>query len=278
MQRSDRKIYDEIGVPSRRYHNKISALTAPMRIHLGIDQFWRNSHSTDGSYSLIGNHPPTAGLFFDQHLFLGHPLFRHPMFIQSGYILPELLHSRDYESTQGQLRVDGGCYHVCIKIHKTAHGIVEYGFACSKFQPGFEVAYMKQLQNLDKFIAYFDREADKIIRLTEDFKIDISKLIGTAYHENPQFQAPIAKQESEFQFLIAMENDLHRSRALLALTNTERSILRLVVLGKTAREIGAMLFRSHRTIENHLETIKEKLAVNGRSGLVEALLPYKDCL
>lgn len=97
-------IYDEIGRPSILHHKKICQLTEQFR-------FWRNAHRMDGSYSVLGNHPPVAEAFFGHNFFMGHLYFRHPRFFQSGYALPELLNAQDYEATQGKLRGNGDCHH-----------------------------------------------------------------------------------------------------------------------------------------------------------------------
>src|SRR5262245_26206985 len=137
-----KNIYDEIGRPSRQHHKKICQLTEPLKIFFGIDRFWRNSHSVDGSYSVLGNHPPIAESFFGQNLYQGHPYFRHPRFFQSGYALPELFHSQEFEATQGRIRRAGECNHLLIAIRKEENGFVEYGFATSRPQPGFESIYL----------------------------------------------------------------------------------------------------------------------------------------
>lgn len=50
-----------------------------------------------------------------------------------------------------------------------------------------------------------------------------------------------------------------------ALTEQERAILRLVVAGKTNREIGAELRMSRKTVAKHLSAIFAKLGVTSRT-------------
>jgi DNA-binding NarL/FixJ family response regulator len=51
---------------------------------------------------------------------------------------------------------------------------------------------------------------------------------------------------------------------LAALTRREREVVRLAVDGLTAREIGAQLFISERTVETHLANAYGKLGVASR--------------
>ncbi|TLY50897.1 MAG: response regulator transcription factor [Gammaproteobacteria bacterium] len=62
------------------------------------------------------------------------------------------------------------------------------------------------------------------------------------------------------------------SRRLESLTQRERSVLELVVAGKTNKEIARELGSSHRTIEIHRRHIMEKMAVGTLADLVRMRL------
>lgn len=61
------------------------------------------------------------------------------------------------------------------------------------------------------------------------------------------------------------------SPARAALTRRELEIARLAATGLANREIAARLYLSHRTVENKLHAVYEKLGVAGRSELSKAL-------
>jgi two-component system response regulator NreC len=56
------------------------------------------------------------------------------------------------------------------------------------------------------------------------------------------------------------------------LTDREREVLRLIVLGHTNAEIAERLFLSIRTVESHRAHIQQKLGLSGRSELVRYAL------
>lgn len=58
------------------------------------------------------------------------------------------------------------------------------------------------------------------------------------------------------------------------LTKREHDSLELVMMGKTAKEIGIALNLSTRTIEKYLENIKQKMHVKTKSELIEKALTY----
>ncbi|MDF2578213.1 MAG: hypothetical protein K0S74_1697 [Chlamydiales bacterium] len=276
--RKMKNIYDQIGPPSVKHHRTILKLLEPLRLLCGIDRFWRNSHSNDRSYSLIGNYPPTAEAFFGQHLYLGHPYFRKPTFFQTGYVIPEILKCEDYERTQGKLREKGDCYHVLIHIRKDKNGFVEYGFATSNQYPGFEMVYLNHLEMINKFIDYFEEEASKITLEAHEYSINISQIIGSQYNEKPDICSNILVPQKQLNFLAAIQNTDQIASLLITLTNSEKACLKQYLTGKTTKEIAGIMYRSPRTIESHLEKAKAKLYVNSRSALFELLMPYCDLL
>ncbi len=273
-----KNIYDEIGQASIKYYTQINKLLEPLKLYLGVDRMWRNSHKVGGLYSLIGNYPATAEIFFEEKLYIGHPCFRSPIFFQSGYSIPSLLHSQEFEETQGRLTQDGDCFHILLAIVKKGEDFVEYGFATSKFSQGFEQRFLNNLHIISKFIDYFENNASKYILEAEDRSINIASIIGSKYFENPKLTGPTMTPQHEFIFLSSLESDKDRAKALFLLTKSEREALRYLLQGYSMPEIAKKRFRSLRTIETHLENAKAKLGISSRSALFDFLLPYRDLL
>ena len=65
------------------------------------------------------------------------------------------------------------------------------------------------------------------------------------------------------------------SQAGLDLTEREKDILRLVVEGKTAKEIAEILFISPRTVENYKNTLLKKLGLHKTSELINYAIQNK---
>jgi DNA-binding CsgD family transcriptional regulator len=59
---------------------------------------------------------------------------------------------------------------------------------------------------------------------------------------------------------------------LAKLSRRERDVVRLVLEGRSTRDIGSALFISERTVETHLANIYNKIDVHSRSELVKRLL------
>jgi len=59
------------------------------------------------------------------------------------------------------------------------------------------------------------------------------------------------------------------------ITDREQDVLRLVVEGKTAKEISKVLFISPRTVENYKNSILKKLNLHKTSDLIKYALEHK---
>ncbi len=64
---------------------------------------------------------------------------------------------------------------------------------------------------------------------------------------------------------------LARSEGIEPLSEREREVALLAAHGLSSRDIGARLFVSTRTVDNHLQHVYVKLGVKGRDGLATAL-------
>ncbi len=74
--------------------------------------------------------------------------------------------------------------------------------------------------------------------------------------------------------------DAQDSRKLFIekLTQTERTILRLIAHQKTSREIAEELFVSYKTIEKHRSNICNKLNLSGNNALLKFAIGHKDII
>jgi DNA-binding CsgD family transcriptional regulator len=68
------------------------------------------------------------------------------------------------------------------------------------------------------------------------------------------------------------KGSIHRPYGWGSLTETEESVVELVVRGLTNRQVGGRLLISHHTVDFHLRSIFRKLDVNSRVDLTRAAL------
>ncbi len=92
--------------------------------------------------------------------------------------------------------------------------------------------------------------------------IDISRFL---IHDNLYYFGQLKKES--FTYYIHRQNDeFHK------LTRCEKECLFYFIRGKTSQDIANILHRSKRTIDMHLESIKNKLQVNTKPLLIEKVI------
>jgi len=100
------------------------------------------------------------------------------------------------------------------------------------------------------------------------FKADGADLISTATLYRIQPDYPLPKAESYFELRQDVEAQYTFSDQL---TKREAEVAEILLVGKTAAEISNDLHISKRTVEHHIENIKEKTHCRKRSELIQFL-------
>lgn len=106
--------------------------------------------------------------------------------------------------------------------------------------------YLQNLEWLNQFCDFFKEQARDLIA-----KFERDKIILSEYIEKKPFVAP--------QIITTKTS---------VLTNRQIACSRLLLQGLTVKEIAAKLFLSPRTVETHLNTIKDKLDCRNKTELI----------
>lgn len=129
--------------------------------------------------------------------------------------------------------------------------------------------YFNNLDLLQKFIFYFKKESEQLFKQAEKNRFNTPVIMKV-----PSLQAYLKKisrinDEKRIDFQAAI------SDKVLPLTKQQLNCLSYFVYGKTAKEIAKILHLSPRTIESHLNDVKNKLQCASKSELTHA---YFTCL
>jgi two-component system, NarL family, response regulator DegU len=109
--------------------------------------------------------------------------------------------------------------------------------------------------------------------LKDNAHSDLENCIATVL-QNKKYVSPLIKD-----YLIAFTNNEENSEIVMMLsqlTATEKVIIKLISNGNTSAEIGALLFISTNTVENHRSNISKKLNLEGKNSLMKFAIQYKD--
>lgn len=97
----------------------------------------------------------------------------------------------------------------------------------------------------------------------------IKAVAANATFLSPALSAHLLNQRRRASELTEKQPGLHD------LSQSERRVLKLIAEEKTSREIGELLFISHRTVEAHRSNISKKLNLQGSLALVKFAAAHK---
>lgn len=156
-------------------------------------------------------------------------------------------------------------------IDRNNDGIDYYHFANDSINKQINQIYLANLDLLHLFITHFKENINKskVLKKAYDLTFDLNprqtiNFEDDSIHcERSQFLQSI---EVKYPRLV-IEN--------IRLSKQQSEVLRLVMLGKTVKEISQLMNLSERTVGHYFETVKTKLNVSSRSELISKIIDSK---
>ncbi len=268
-----RSICDSVSYVSRHYKHAIAKLTDPLKKFMQINAFWQYSITKDGHFSIISNQPEMVEFFWDQKLYLGHPLLRKSGFYPNGYYFPHLKPTPEYQRTQGKMREKQFLDQLVIIFRQGKSELSAYCFA-----PTLEVDVTNELINnlhlLNRYVDYFDKEAAGMAKKSLEFSVDLGVIAKEYFNKSPEIADQMLFQRDESKFLLSLETDPQKAKMISSLTEREKSCIYWLLKGRSASETAKKLFLSPRTVESYLENIKNKCGISKKSDLFDYFVDY----
>lgn len=242
-----------------RFNHVIKAACSSLFELLDLNNFWYYKLTNDGHYSYFGTHIEISEYFSAQKLYIKFPYYRHPKHFTSGISLQETVPDPSTAiASMGKL----GIHHSLLIMKKNQDGVESFGFSSGNSDGKQLSKMLAEVPLLRLFTDKFREENPLIFSKLKDNQIDLASLIG------PEFFSPIIKMDSQFirdkrSFLTQLGVSPNES-----LTLNDIKAIRLLLEGYSANEMGNRTFRSKRTVEHHLERIKDKLLCRSKAELI----------
>ena len=129
--------------------------------------------------------------------------------------------------------------------------------------------YINNLSVLKKFTLYFKHVFNNTLKQVEKNKIILPRLWDQLIFEEQNILSSMQDHISELQKIVNQGSPWNIAESL---SNREMGVVKQLMLGKTAKEIGEFLGISYRTVEKHLENIKLKCNCNNKTKIISKLL------
>ncbi len=233
-----------------RHNDKIKKACYTIFKELNLNNFWHYKISNKGEYYYLGSNAEISEFFAEMKYYIDYPYYRHPRFFRSGI---SYMNSVNYSpKIKNEIKIKSNCHHPILLIDQVHDGIEGFGFSSNSDNEHQLSLLINELPLLRLFCKYFRNENPALFALLEANKIDLLKLLGNVYSEEGPPVLPVTKYRNS----LIHNPGLHNSKSL---TNRESEVLKLYFIGNSPKQISSKLYRSKRTIEHHIERIKEKL-------------------
>jgi len=151
-------------------------------------------------------------------------------------------------------------------------------FSGSRKNKWLKNLYVNNLDVLENFIAYFKNKLQDIMGEAEKSRIYIPKQLDQIILEDTEINTLYENELSELKQTLLRRGVITPAAQALnreiipLLSKREMDIVTFLLNGQTAKETASKLFISSRTVEAHLNNIKEKLKCRNKFELVNKLL------
>lgn len=248
---------------SVRNQNKIRKMCAPLQDHFAINHFYYYSVTRDGYYSHVHSNVAWSEYFSDSAMHLDCPLV-YPECSQELFLFGDLQEDKFFDVVRaGQDKFKMSL--ILNVMSETPEGIEAFGFG--SYLPS-QLAHPILLNNLPLlrfFAKRFKEENEKVFSQMNEDKVNIAKILGPKFYDKKLLRVPRTHNLDTFEtFKKSLGITIYKP-----LTENEKVILREILNGYSAGQIATHLYRSKRTIEHTIESIKGKLNVDSKALLVQ---------
>lgn len=237
----------------------------PMCDCFGVNGFYYTRIVSNGSldyFATLGTHLPWQEFFLENiHEMDVWPTIRQPEKVKQGVVIFKEFNDPLLEENHQLIWNRFHTNPVFNTIRAIPHGIEQFGFSLKSNHPKAEYNLLRALPLLFKFIDFFYQENRKLIQLSCENQVEISNLVGPTFYQLPVAD-PITEKRGELLKQLGLGN-------ALSLTFREKEMLKFLAHGYPASYIAKELHLSTRTVEHHIEDIKQKLYCDSKVELIK---------
>lgn len=266
--------------PALRYASDIAEICKPLN-KLQISYFGHAFVDTDGRLAALGVNPKFFEHYFtneyqnaDIHMAKDNKFGGHIIWDE----IERCGRSLKMHSEAAQF----GVQHTFTIIEKDKNGSHYYHFANDSTSKSINQSYLANFDLLKLFIQHFNENVHQSKHLSSAYKLkfELDKLNGR-YDINESNQIIIENDiRSEFINSLNISNkhpmikniESFLEQRNIQLSKREMDVLLHLIRGKSARIIAEILFLSTRTVECHIDKIKNKMGLSSKGDIISSLV------
>lgn len=246
-----------------RFHDRFKRFCNPLVHHFGINEFIYQKQTISGKLIGINYHLDRVNHYFSEGLYLLDPATTHPDNHQEGIVLIHDIEEKSAKSLVEKSKTEFGVHFSLALNNKTSDGMEFYIFGLTSSDFSQKMKLYNEISLLRLFIKRFKEEFGSLILKLNEYSVDMIKLKGALFQKSFNlYPKPIER----LQFLEHIGLEMPKS-----LTPKEIEIVKHVVNGLSASKIADLLSISPRTVEHHLERIKDKFDCLTKAELIQKI-------
>jgi len=245
--------------------DKLSRFCRPIVDMLDITHFYHYTLTRRGEIAAVGLHSGLQEYMVHQPEWATFvPYVYHNMDNLNGLVFTQALPSTDWKKSQDAAACEFDV-HLGLQIsNKTPYGIEGFGFGLKSSDPLHHMALLNHTSALQLFINEYKKNFDAQVLLEN--KVDVASMLGPDFFDASKVSTANLKKMLHGKMAV---------KTVSPLSDRETEVADLLLYGYSAAQIGDILFRSNRTIESHIERMKEKLGCSRKSELIQKLHELK---
>lgn len=243
-----------------RYQDKIKNECAPLFEHFRLSHFGYCKLTNSGDFSYVGTHVAWSEYFAAEKLYRNFPYYRHPKYTQEGIhimkpeegaFLDALNLGREQFNVQYGLAI----------IQKLKDGLEGYVFCPDLPDTSHLSLLINEIPLLKLFVKQFKEKNQRLFWHLSDNQVNMVDLIGPDFFENITPGLPYILKREDFLKKLGVSSE--------TLTPAEKRVMKLLPKGRSSRFMGEQLYLSKRTVEHHIERIRDKFSCDSKAELIE---------
>ena len=257
-----KKFQENIIKSSSKNFNKIIKFCEPLKTHLGIDYFFYYKLTKDGYFSIITNNLKFNEFFFGNDYHLYWPYVRDYKFLNKEIKFFSHLKNQIIDTVLN-IAVEKFELNLIMQITDKNPKMVEgFCFGSSNDNKLMTDVCLNEMNLLHLFAKQFKNNFSYEICEMDNYQVNMKEELGSTFSTNLLIMPDQFSSRNAFLTKMGFESNEN-------LSCRELEVLEYLLKGFTAGETANQLFLSKRTVESHIENIKNKLNCFSKIELIE---------
>ncbi len=254
-------------------HAELRQIADPLFEYLAINSFQFSRVYKDNHLIYISTDPDWVCNFWEKKHYAVTVCSKLLYVYKSGFFLgDEFSHYKQKEIQslyQDYTSFNRG--HIFVAFRENKNYIDVFTLSSDLNNESINIAYLANIDVLEKFFDYFLLLGTDFIREAEQHKILLGKDRFSSNHDTLKLKNS-AEANAMLNRLKIKQLPIKGPNGCILLTESETNCLKLYAKGVTSKEIAHHLGISTRTSEKHLQNIREKTGLTSRSHLLQNVM------